>query len=190
MTTTTKPQRPRRLHDPHVRALWKLGAFQEYLRRQRDYWARVDARAKREAEAQRTLGNHRTLPGDMQDPDSPPPRRYPIEEADREERAVGRKLRHAYRGIVGDSPQLGPGDHTGAFAMLAGVQRAIEHGMWTRNEWTALHEMERKWRARAEGRDARFEVAGTKPGRLKRPEEQQMRIARDRARQVERVRRG
>ncbi len=169
--------------DAHRRALRKLGALGDYLTRQ-------DARLKgADARGQAGASGARGAAGDMQEPDSPPPRHYPIEEADAGERAVGRRLRCAFWTLTGETPHLLPGDTSGARMFLGRITAAIERGGWTRNEWTTLYEMERKWRARAEGRDPRFMAAGTKPGRLKKPEEQKVRIARDRERQVERFRR-
>lgn len=170
--------------EDHLAALARIGAFTDKLKARA---SRLQAR-----EARRPMRGHpgAGLPGDMQDPDSPAPRRYPAEEADAAERAAGRKLRAAYWPLLGETPQLAPADHAGAWIFVTKIRTAIERGGWTRNEWTTLYELERKWRARAEGRDPRFETAGTRPGRLKKPQEQQVRIARERARQAERLSRG
>lgn len=121
------------------------------------------------------------------DADAEPPRHYPAEYADREERAAGRKLKSAFWVITGERPDLAPGDRVGAAMFLDRIRVALERGKWTRNEWARLYELERIWRARAEGRDPRFEVAGTRPGRLSRATEQQIRIARAKMREITRA---
>lgn len=43
---------------------------------------------------------------------------------------------------------------------------AIDHAGWTRGEWAGLRRLERRWRARVNGEDARWSIVGAKPGRL------------------------
>jgi hypothetical protein len=97
----------------------------------------------------------------------------PIVRAAREEREAqhitpadyGKRWKAAYRAVIGAKPECGPGEHGKAAGYLWRIQRAIEDGGWTPSENNRLHALERKWRERAEGRDARFEVVGTYRGR-------------------------
>lgn len=72
------------------------------------------------------------------------------------------QLRSAYWSIVGDQPQLGPGDREGAKAVLSRIQQAINLGHWKRSEWRRLYAMEKKWARRAQGRDVRFNLFGNR----------------------------
>jgi len=74
--------------------------------------------------------------------------------------------RSAYNQLIGDSPVCEPGDSARASAYLERIERAIEVGGWSAPERTRLYRMRDKWRLRAQGRDARYEIAGTRPGRL------------------------
>jgi hypothetical protein len=97
-----------------------------------------------------------------------PPR--PIDGAAAEDRAYreayGRTLRSAYYPIIGDAPDCGPGERDKARAHWERIEKAIEIGGWSGPERTRLYRLRDKWKARAEGKDARFEVAGTRAGRL------------------------
>jgi hypothetical protein len=72
------------------------------------------------------------------------------------------QLRSAYWSIVGDVPQLRPGDREGAKAVLHRVRAAIARGRWKRSEWRRLYGMEKKWLERSEGRDVRFNLFGNR----------------------------
>jgi hypothetical protein len=83
-------------------------------------------------------------------------------------------MRSTYAELIGDSPVLKPADHQGAQAFLDRIDRAIEQGGWSAGERTRLYRMRDKWAARAAGNDARFEIAGTRPGRLDPKSEQEV----------------
>lgn len=77
----------------------------------------------------------------------------------------------AYRTMIGDMPKCSPGDTESAKRYLARIERALEHGGWSRGERGRLYRLRDKWKLRADGKDPRFNVAGTKGGRLS-PEEE------------------
>jgi hypothetical protein len=122
------------------------------------------------------LGSHREAPGEG----SGWGRDRSTEAADRADREAspGHRLhrlglapapagpyyRSAYLGIVGENPECLPGDLTTAREVLQRIEIAIGRGGWTRNEWRRLHRMHAKWKARADGTDARFMVMGNRPG--------------------------
>jgi hypothetical protein len=70
----------------------------------------------------------------------------------------------SFRAVIGASPRCGPADHQAARRYLARVEAALDQGGWTRAERVRLYAAAKKWRARAVGKDARFEVAGTRAG--------------------------
>lgn len=72
----------------------------------------------------------------------------------------------AYHDILGDSPVCEAGDRAAARAYLDKIDRAIEIGGWSAGERARLYRMRDKWAKRAEGRDPRFNVVGTRAGRL------------------------
>ena len=152
------------------------------VRREMDLLDRLVSRLAAEADAAR--------PPDEEQPEDRPVRPLPaVDRSEIEERAAGRRYRHAYYTIVGDPPQLAPGDREGARAFLRRIEEAIERGGWTRWEWARLYRMRQRWRDRAEGRDPRFELAGTKPGRLPRKIETQIALEREQLdRQAHRLR--
>lgn len=76
-----------------------------------------------------------------------------------------------YRTILGDVPKCGPGDLDAAKRYLARIERALEHGGWTRSERNRLYRLRDKWQARADGKDPRYNVVGTRGGRLSPDEE-------------------
>lgn len=76
------------------------------------------------------------------------------------------KLSSAWRSITGPAPVCRPADHIAARQYYSRLLKAIEHGGWTKGERQYLYVERDKWRKRAGGRDAVFEVAGTKGGRL------------------------
>lgn len=78
----------------------------------------------------------------------------------------GKTGRAAYWSMTGPAPECGPAETAVAMAFYKRVVAAIEHGGWSHSERSALYDLEAKWGARAYGRDPRFQIAGTKPGRL------------------------
>ena len=102
--------------------------------------------------------------------------------SDREEREsagvtandYGKRWRATFRGITGDAPVCGPGDRETARQYAIKVQTAIRQGGWSPSEWGSLSRAEKVWLRRANGLDPRFEVVGTRPGRL--PFEQRERV--------------
>ena len=89
--------------------------------------------------------------------------------ADKEEReAYGRNLPAAYRYLIGPAPKCLPSDLVTARAYLTRIEQACEVGGWTRSEWARLKRLRSKWRARAGGLDARFNIVGNKTAGLNR----------------------
>jgi hypothetical protein len=78
----------------------------------------------------------------------------------------GTPRKSGYFAIIGDSPTCEPGDHQTAFAYLAKINEAITQGGWTAFESTRLRKLRAKWARRALGKDARFNLVGTRGGRL------------------------
>lgn len=80
----------------------------------------------------------------------------------------GRRWQATWRRITGMAPACGPGDRGAARRYLAGVEAALDMASeeWTPSEQSHLYRIRRVWRRRAEGRDARFEVVGTRHGRV------------------------
>lgn len=87
----------------------------------------------------------------------------------------GKPGKAAYWAMIGEAPECGPADTTTAMTFYRKVVAAIEHGGWSHSERSALYDLEQKWSARAYGRDPRFQIAGTRPGRL--PAHDEKRIA-------------
>jgi hypothetical protein len=85
-------------------------------------------------------------------------------------------LRAAYWTILGGhSPECAPGDSRAATAFVARIETAIDQGGWTRNEWRNLKQLWARWTRRAAGEDLRFNLVGTRGGRLDRDEEARIR---------------
>jgi hypothetical protein len=74
-------------------------------------------------------------------------------------------MRSTYLSIIGDC-ECGAGDHDAARAYLDRILAAIEQGKWSMGERARLYRLRDKWTLRANGKDARFEVVGTRAGRL------------------------
>lgn len=74
--------------------------------------------------------------------------------------------RSSYAHLIGPSPDCKPGDRDGAKIYLRKIRAAIDQGGWGPSERTRLYRLQHKWLLRAQGRDARYEIAGTRPGRL------------------------
>lgn len=87
----------------------------------------------------------------------------------------GKRWRATFRGITGNAPLCMPADHDTAKQYLHRVQAAIRRGGWSPSEWGSLSRAEKVWLRRANGLDARFEVVGTRPGRLQFDEREKMR---------------
>jgi hypothetical protein len=88
-------------------------------------------------------------------------------------RDYGHAWQSAYRARIGEMPDCGPGDRAKAETYWFRICQALDmqegtvgESPWTIAENNRLHLLERKWRARKDGRDPRFEVAGTRRGRL------------------------
>ncbi len=86
-------------------------------------------------------------------------------------RPFGVKPRSCYASTIGDSPVLAAGDRAGARRFLLRVESAIDQGGWSSLERTRLYRLRDKWRSRASGQDRRFNLVGTRPGRLSEDQE-------------------
>lgn len=117
-------------------------------------------------------------------PDAPQDDGFTLEVSERQYRAFERRRRRqataAYWQYLGPAPSCLPGDLVGAAIFHRKIVSVIERGGWTRNEQTALGSLERKWRQRARGEDARFVLAGNRPGRLHRTVERRVRALKER----------
>lgn len=100
-----------------------------------------------------------------------------FERVEREAYPAQHHPRSAYSLIVGDVPILTPGDRHGAEMFLMQIERAIEQGGWTRAEWNRLYRMREKWKARAQGKCARFNLFGNRQGGLNKQEQRRLRQA-------------
>lgn len=92
---------------------------------------------------------------------------------DREDKkAHGWNWRAAYRMLIGDGPVCSPGDHGEAERYLRKIDQAIAAGesggtkVYTKSEWGRLYRLQEKWRKRADGEDAVFEVRGNRGGKV------------------------
>ncbi len=73
---------------------------------------------------------------------------------------------HAYYALIGPSPHCEPGDRATALAYATRIEQAIQRGRWHPYESTRLRKLRAKWVRRAIGQDKRFNLVGTKGGRL------------------------
>jgi hypothetical protein len=98
------------------------------------------------------------------------------EEFDREDRSAhpGLRYRSAYLSIVGENPDLHPGDTKSASEVVERIRAALRRGGWTRAESRRLKRMRVKWERRAKGTDARFNVVGNRRGGLTTDEERRI----------------
>ncbi len=88
----------------------------------------------------------------------------------------GQRGKAAYWSTIGKPPECAPGDTTSALIFYRRVLHAIEAGGWSRSECAALHVLAKRWLKRAQGKDARFQLVGTRgPGRLHEALERQIR---------------
>lgn len=112
-------------------------------------------------------------------PDAPPDESFSLEVSESQFRSFQRRRRRkaiaAYWERLGPAPTCLPGDLVSAAIFHRRIISTIERGGWTHNEQTALAGLERKWRKRATGQDARFVLAGNRPGRLHRNIERRVR---------------
>lgn len=112
-------------------------------------------------------------------PDAPQDDGFSLEVSERQYRNFQRRRRRqalaAYWEILGPAPTCLPGDLMAAAIFHRKVASCVERGGWTHNEQTALVELEKKWRKRARGEDARFVLVGNRPGRLSRHLERRVR---------------
>lgn len=91
-------------------------------------------------------------------------------------RAHGIRYNSAYRHLISTDLQCAPGDHETALRIVAQITAAMTDMLnWTDNEKSRLYELRKKWQARADGRDPRFEIAGNRRGRLSREQESHVR---------------
>lgn len=93
----------------------------------------------------------------MSTPATPPPFGYTRD---------GSPRTSGYFAILGDSPHCEPRDYATALAYLHKIETAISQGGWTPYETNRLQRLRTKWARRALGRDPRFDLVGTRPGRL------------------------
>lgn len=100
---------------------------------------------------------------------------HPIVMADREEREAlgvtrrdyGVSWKASYRSVIGTAPVCtGPWDRQKAVDYLAKIERAIRKGHWSPAERGNLKRMQGVWRRRVSGADVRFNVVGTRAGKL------------------------
>jgi hypothetical protein len=90
------------------------------------------------------------------------------------------RLKAAFYAVIGDPPTLDANDVNGARAYHKAILRALDMGGWTHSEQTALAHLERVWRARSRGEDARFRIVGNRPGRVTADVQARIRAARGR----------
>lgn len=57
-------------------------------------------------------------------------------------------------------------DKQAARVFLAAVYKAIDRGGWTRAEWGGLRRLQTRWERRVAGDDLRWNIVGSKSGRL------------------------
>jgi ATP-dependent Clp protease ATP-binding subunit ClpA len=93
--------------------------------------------------------------------------------ADLEERATAAvrglpALRGTYWATIGRPPICKPDDREAAAVYHRSIVEALEQSRWTHSERTALHNLEKLWRRRMLGQEARFLCVGTRRGRLPR----------------------
>ena len=77
-----------------------------------------------------------------------------------------KRARDSYHSLIGTTPLVGPGDHHAARDHLSKIQMAIAKGGWSAQELKRLHRLKGRWTKRAQGLDPRYEIAGTRGGRL------------------------
>jgi hypothetical protein len=78
----------------------------------------------------------------------------------------GSPRRSGYFAVIGASPDCAPADYKTALAYLHLIEKALQEGGWTQYEFTRLNKLRAKWARRALGKDPRFDLVGTRAGRL------------------------
>lgn len=78
----------------------------------------------------------------------------------------------SYYETIGPAPDCGPGDRLKALEYLQKIEAAIVKGGWTEYERIRLKKLAKKWGRRAFGKDPRFNLVGTRIGRL--PQDQEI----------------
>lgn len=114
-------------------------------------------------------------------PDAPPPFGYTVD---------GSPRVSGYFAVIGTPPTCGASDFEPAFDYLNKINRAIFQGGWKPWEMGRLKKLKAKWERRAFGNDPRFNLVGTQDGRLPAATEHELRPARARARDLERIAKG
>lgn len=76
----------------------------------------------------------------------------------------GHRWRSGYVSFIGERPICNPGDHTAAQLYWYRITQALDMEGWSPSERTRLRALERKWKARKDGQDARFEIMGNVSG--------------------------
>lgn len=71
-----------------------------------------------------------------------------------------------YLDVIGPSPECAPGDRLTALDYLHKIEYALANGDWSKKERERLAQLREKWYRRAFGMDARFELMGTRAGRV------------------------
>ena len=71
-----------------------------------------------------------------------------------------------YYRIIGQPPECRAGDIASAERYLKKIQSALEQGTWNPTHANRLRELRRLWAFRASGQDLRFNLVGTRDGRL------------------------
>jgi len=84
------------------------------------------------------------------------------ETADRADRTAyaGRRYKSAYSHLISLPDIVAPGDRAAAHRVVQDVERAIEVGGWTTNEWNRLRRMQQAWTMRYLGLDPGFNLRG------------------------------
>lgn len=156
----------------------------DYLRRATANLRRAEsglaAQAKARAAAQRAQDAKDCPPTPPTRPRGRPPRpegpqtpaRAIDEQASRERAASYMPLAPSFKHLI-DLAESGTGvGH--AVRMVERITKLMDRGGWTTSERTMLCGARQKWRARADGKDARYRVVGTKRGRLSRDQQAQV----------------
>lgn len=91
-------------------------------------------------------------------------------------RDYGKRWKATFRSITGDAPVCGPRDHDRALEYWRKLRTAVDRGGWSPSEWGSLVRSELIWRKRAHGLDPRFEVVGTRAGRVTVEDKRQIQV--------------
>ncbi len=84
---------------------------------------------------------------------------------DREGQGLARQ-RYSWRTLTGPAPITDTGNVFVARAYLIKVEAAIERGGWSSSEAVGLYKERDRWKARANGTDARYSIVGNRQGGL------------------------